>query len=192
MLDRRKIETSRQKVLDVLAKMEQNLPQETIPITTNEHLFQIGHLYSRIGEKEKFRSILNDLNNRENTSVEDKLKYGQAYIQELNDYETATGIFQELYNSYSEIENFVQTKGLKKAGLTQNSWDRWQRLYTEIISSLVLTYRSLEMWEPMAVVLEDWIARNPNDFNAQEMLKEIQNNITISDSGNVNTGSIFN
>jgi hypothetical protein len=186
------VETYRQKVLEVLAKMEQNLPQETIPITTNEHLFQVGHLYSRIGEKEKFRSILNDLNNRENTSVEDKLKYGQAYIQELNDYETATGIFQELYNSYSEIENFVQTEGLKKAGLTQNSWDRWQRLHTEIISSLVLTYRSLEMWEPMAGVLEDWIARNPNDFNAQEMLKEIQNNFTSSDSGTVNTGSIFN
>jgi len=186
------VETARQKVLEVLDKMELNLPQETIPITTSDHLFQVGNLYSRVGENEKFRSILEDLNSRENVSVGDKLKYGQAYIQELNDYDTAVVIFQQLYDEYNELENYVRTKGLKKAGLNQNSWQRWQTMHTEIISSLVLSYRTLERWELLAEILEDWVAKNPNDFNAQDMLKEVRNNITTSDSETENSESNFN
>ena len=184
------IETARQKVLSVLKKMDKNLPQETIPITTNDHAFQIGHLYSRIGEKDIFRSILEDLNNRKNILVEEKLKFGQAYIQELDDLETALAIFKGLYDNYLDIEDLVKTKGIKKAGLTQVSWDRWQRLYAEMVSSLVLTYRSLEMWKPMESLLNDWIARNPKDFNAQEMLDEVRRNIGTVDS--VGESSIFN
>jgi len=184
------IETARQKVLSVLKKMDKNLPQETIPITTNDHAFQIGHLYSRIGEKDIFRSILEDLNNRRNVTVEEKLKFGQAYIQELDETESALDIFSGLYNSYVDVENNVRAKGIRKAGLTQASWDKWQRMYGEIVSSLVLTYRSLEMWEPMESLLNDWITRNPKDFNAKEMLDEVRRNIGTVDS--VGESSIFN
>ncbi len=186
------VETARHKVLNVLEKMEQNLPQETIPVTTNDHYFQIGHLYSRIGEKEVFRTILEDLNNRKNVAVEERLKFGQAYIQELDDYDSALKIFEGLYESYLDVENLVQTKGIKKAGLTQASWDRWQRLYAEIVSSLVLTYRSLDSWESMESILEDWLARNPNDFNAKEMLNEVRKNIGTTSKDSVGRISIFN
>jgi len=186
----KEIETARQKVLSVLKKMDKNLPQETIPITTNDHAFQIGHLYSRIGEKNIFRSILEDLNNRKNVTVEEKLKFGQAYIQELDDAESALNIFRGLYNSYVDVENIARVKGIRKAGLTQASWDKWQRMYGEIVSSLVLTYRSLDMWEPMESLLNDWIARNPKDFNAQEMLDEVRRNIGTVDS--IGDSSIFN
>jgi len=186
------IETARQKVLKVLQKMDDNLPQNTIPITTTDHAFQIGHLYSRIGEKDVFKSILEDLNNRKNVSVEEKLKFGQAYIQELNDYNSALNIFKELYDSYLGVENIVRTKGIKKAGLTQQSWDKWQRLYGEIVSSLVLTYRSTESWKPMEEILNDWLVRNPNDFNAKEMLNEVQNNISSNGVDSISTSSIFN
>ena len=186
------IETSRQKVLGVLKKMDQNLPQKTIPITTNDHAFQIGHLYSRIGEKDVFRNILEDLNNRRNVSVEEKLKFGQAYIQELDDFNSALNIFKGLYDNYLGVENIVRTKGIKKAGLTQQSWDKWQRMYGEIVSSLVLTYRSTESWEPMESVLNDWLIRNPNDFNAKEMLNEVQNNISSNGIDSTGPSSIFN
>lgn len=186
------IETVRQKVLTVLQKMDKNIPQETIPITSNDHFFQIGHLYSRIGEKDVFRSILEDLNSRKNVSVEEKLKYGQAYIQELNDYDNAEDIFKGLYDSYIDVENLVRTKGIKKAGLTQSSWNKWQRLYSEIVSSLVLTYRSLESWVPMESVLNDWLVRNPNDINAKEMLEDVRKNIPSDSSDSINTESIFN
>ena len=185
------IETARQNVLRVLQKMDESLPQETIPITTNDQYFQIGHLYSRIGEKDIFRSILKDLNKRKNVSVEEKLKFGQAYIQELNDFNSAVDIFKGLYDSYLDVEILVRTKGIKKAGLTQSSWDRWQRLYGEIVSSLVLTYRSLESWEPMESILNDWLVRNPNDINAKQMLDEVRRNISSSSSAD-SIGSIFN
>ncbi len=186
------IETARQKILTVLQKMDENLPQETIPITSNDHDFQIGHLYSRIGEKDVFRSILEDLINRKNVTVEEKLKFGQAYIQELNDFDNAVDIFKGLYDSFIDVENLVRTKGIKKAGLTQSSWDKWQRLYSEIVSSLVLTYRSLESWESMESVLNDWLVRNPNDFNAKEMLEDIRKNIPSNSSDSIKKESIFN
>jgi len=187
----KEIEDARQKVIEVLDKMEQNLPQETIPITTNEHLFQIGHLYSRIGEKETFRNILEDLTTRENTSASDKLKYGQAYIQELDDYNAAVLIFKDLYDSYNNLENYIRTNGFKKAGLTQNSWDRWQMLHAEIVSSLVMSYRQLEMWAPLASVLEDWVKRNPNDTNAKQILEEARGNMVTTDSDTGNMGTLF-
>jgi hypothetical protein len=172
--------------------MDKNLPQETIPMISNDHYFQIGHLYSRIGEKDVFRSILEDLNKRKNVSVEEKLKFGHAYIQELNDINKAVDIFRGLYDSYIDIEDLVRAKGIKRAGLTQASWNRWQGLYSEIVSSLVLTYRSLESWEPMESVLNDWLVRNPNDVNAVEMLKDARKNIPSNSSDSINVESIFN
>ncbi|MEE8341672.1 MAG: hypothetical protein V3R52_06210, partial [Candidatus Neomarinimicrobiota bacterium] len=186
------IESARQKVLNVLQKMDKNLPQETIPITSNDHFFQIGNLYSRINEKDIFRTILDDLNSRSNISVEEKLKYGQSYIQELNDLDTSKDIFKGLYDSYIELEKIVRSKGIKKAGLTQSSWERWQILYPEIVSSLVLAYRSSESWELMESVLDDWLARNPNDTNAKEMLNEVRNNISPNRTDSLNGESIFN
>ena len=186
------LESARQKVLIVLAKMDKNLPTETIPITTSDHSFQVGHLYSRIGEKEKFRSILEDLTNRNTVSIEEKLKYGQAYIQELDDFEKSESIFKELYDNYLEIEKIVSTKGIKKAGLTQSSRDRFQRLYAEIVSSLVLTYQSQDKWEQMKPILNDWIGRNPGDTNAKEMLNEAQKNLGLGGIDSTITGSIFN
>ncbi len=184
------IEAARQNVLQVLDKMEKNLPQATIPITSTEHHFQIGHLYARIGEKDIFKSILEELSGRKNLMVEEKLKFGQAYIQEFDDYESALAIFQGLYEDFSEIENLVRTKGLRKAGITKAGWERWQRIYGDVVSSLVLTHRALELWTPMEQVLNDWLNRNPNDTNAQEMLKEVQDRIGVVDS--VSQGSIFN
>lgn len=185
------VETARQKVIDVLEKMEQNLPQETIPITTNEHLFQVGHLYSRIGEKDTFRNILKDLSTRENTSVSDKLKYGQAYIQELDDYSAALFIFDDLYNTYNNLENYIRTSGFKKAGLTKNSWDRWQMLHAEIVSSLVMTYRQLEKWAPLTTVLEDWVKKNPNDTNAKRILEETKSKLAVSESEGERAGTLL-
>ncbi len=42
------------------------------------------------------------------------------------------------------------------------------------------------------LVLEDWLARNPNDFNAKEMLIDVQKYIPSSIADSINTGSIFN
>lgn len=96
-----------------------------------------------------------------------------------------------MYDSYLDVENLVRAKGIKKAGLTKSSWDRWQRLYGEIVSSLVLTYRSLESWEPMESVLKDWLSRNPSDFNAKEMLENVRRNKGVTDNDSVGAVSIF-
>jgi len=39
--------------------MEKNLPEKTIAIDSKDLYYQIGHIYSEIGEKEIFREIKN-------------------------------------------------------------------------------------------------------------------------------------
>ena len=70
-----------------------------------------------------------------------------------------------------------------------NAWDRWQMMHAEIVSSLVMTYRQLEKWAPLASVLEDWVKKNPNDTNAKQILEETRGKVTVSESED--SGTLF-
>ena len=73
-----------------------------------------------------------------------------------------------------EIENSVGVYGIKKSGLNQKTWNEWQNNYGEIVSSLVLTYREMDLNREAESVLTTWLERNPSDINARKMLEEVQ------------------
>ena len=168
------VEALRLKVKQTLEQMEKNLPEKTIAIESKDLYYQIGQIYSEIGEKEIFREILDNLNERRSQSIQDKIRYGQVYIQDFKDFENAKIIFEELYNTYLEIENSVGVYGVKKSGLNQKTWNEWQNNYGEIVSSLVLTYQEMDLNREAESVLTTWLERNPSDINARKMLEEIQ------------------
>ena len=172
--DPEEVEALRLKVKQTLDQMEKNLPEKTIAIESKDLYYQIGQIYSEIGEKEIFREILDNLNERRSQSIQDKIRYGQVYIQDFKDFENAKIIFEELYNTYLEIENSVGVYGVKKSGLNQKTWNEWQNNYGEIVSSLVLTYQEMDLNREAESVLTTWLERNPSDINARKMLEEIQ------------------
>ena len=172
--DSGEVEALRLKVKQTLDQMEKNLPEKTIAIESKDLYYQIGQIYSEIGEKEIFREILDNLNERRSQSIQDKIRYGQVYIQDFKDFENAKIIFEELYNSYLEIENSVGIYGVKKSGLNQKTWNEWQNNYGEIVSSLVLTYQEMDLNREAESVLTIWLERNPSDINARKMLEEVQ------------------
>ena len=172
--DPEEVEALRLKVKQTLDKMEKNLPEKTIAIESKDLYYQIGQIYSEIGEKEIFREILDNLNERRSQSIQDKIRYGQVYIQDFKDFENAKIIFEELYNTYLEIENSVGVYGVKKSGLNQKTWNEWQNNYGEIVSSLVLTYQKMDLNREAESVLTTWLERNPSDTNARKMLEEVQ------------------
>jgi len=100
----------RLRVKETLDQMEKNLPERTIAIESKDLYFQIGQIYSEIGEKVRLRHILDNLESRRNLSVQDRIRYGQTYIQDLEDYENAKRIFKDLYDSYLEIETQMKPK----------------------------------------------------------------------------------
>ncbi len=172
--DPEKVEMLRLRVKETLDQMEKNLPERTIAIESKDLYFQIGQIYSEIGEKVRLRHILDNLESRRNLSVQDRIRYGQTYIQDLEDYEKAKRIFKDLYDSYLEIENAVKSSGLKRTGINQKTWNEWQKNYGDIVSTLVLTYQEMNMKSEAELVLTSWLERNPGDINAKKMLEDVQ------------------
>ena len=168
------VEMLRLRVKETLDQMEKNLPERTIAIESKDLYFQIGQIYSEIGEKVRLRHILDNLESRRNLSVQDRIRYGQTYIQDLEDYEKAKRIFKDLYDSYLEIENAVKSSGLKRTGINQKTWNEWQKNYGDIVSTLVLTYQEMNMKSEAELVLTSWLERNPGDINAKKMLEDVQ------------------
>ena len=168
------VEMLRLRVKETLDQMEKNLPERTIAIESKDLYFQIGQIYSEIGEKVRLRHILDNLESRRNLSVQDRIRYGQTYIQDLEDYEKAKKIFKDLYDSYLEIENAVKSSGLKRTGINQKTWNEWQKNYGDIVSTLVLTYQEMNMKSEAELVLTSWLERNPGDINAKKMLEDVQ------------------
>ena len=172
--DPEEVEMLRLRVKETLDQMEKNLPERTIAIESKDLYFQIGQIYSEIGEKVRLRHILDNLESRRNLSVQDRIRYGQTYIQDLEDYEKAKKIFKDLYDSYLEIENAVKSSGLKRTGINQKTWNEWQKNYGDIVSTLVLTYQEMNMKSEAELVLMSWLERNPGDINAKKMLEDVQ------------------
>ena len=167
-IDEREFEKN--KVLEILDQMASNLPEHTIPIPSVDLHYQIGQIYSQVGEKGKFRNILESLSRRDRLSLDDKIRFGQAYMQELKDFEKAIQIFENLNSHYLSTEESYRKN---PRSVASNTWKKWDGAYPEIISSLVLAYQGAGENAKAETVLNSWIARNPTDDTARKMLDGI-------------------
>jgi len=161
------------KSVAVLDQMRFNIPEETIPITSEDLHYQVARLYGDLDRKESMENIIEDLISMEGVSPSNKVEYANVYYRELDDPETAVSILSDLQNEYSKIENMVKIKGL--SSISSNSWKKWQKAFPDIVSSLVYIYKSTNQNNEAEGVLVDWISRFPNDSNAKKLLEEVRN-----------------
>ena len=153
------------KSVAVLDQMRFTIPEETIPITSEDLHYQVARLYGDLNRKESMENIIEDLIAMEGVSPSNKVEYANVYYRELDDPETAVSILSDLQNEYSKIENMVKIKGL--SSISSNSWKKWQKAFPDIVSSLVYIYKSTNQNNEAEGVLVDWISRFPNDSNAK-------------------------
>ena len=161
------------KSVAVLDQMRFNIPEETIPITSEDLHYQVARLYGDLDRKESMENIIEDLIAMEGVSPSNKVEYANVYYRELDDPETAVSILSDLQNEYSKIENMVKIKGL--SSISSNSWKEWQKAFPDIVSSLIYIYKSTNQNNEAEGVLVDWISRFPNDSNAKKLLEEVRN-----------------
>jgi len=161
------------KSVAVLDQMRFNIPEETIPITSEDLHYQVARLYGDLDRKESMENIIEDLISMDGVSPSNKVEYANVYYRELDDPETAVSILSDLQNEYSKIENMVKIKGL--SSISSNSWKKWQKAFPDIVSSLVYIYKSTNQNNEAEGVLVDWISRFPNDSNAKKLLEEVRN-----------------
>ena len=162
------------KVLLVLDEMNENIPENTIRMDSKELYYQMGRLYYGVGQEDKLRNVLDNLLQRDDLSIKDRLDYGQSYLVELDEPDIAKSIYETLYNSFNNTERIVQTRGLESAGLSSKSWRQWQNNYSNIVSHLVIAYQKLEMNTEAEAVLTGWLERNPSDRQAKKLLDELK------------------
>ena len=164
----------REKAVSVLDQMRFNIPESTIPITSEDLHYQVARLYGDLDRKDSMKSILDELTAMGGLSPSNKVEYANVYFRELEDTETAISILSDLQKEYMKMENMIKIKGFSNSSITTSSWNRWQKAFPDIISSLVYIYKSTDQYLEAETVLVDWIARFPNDSNAKNLLKEIQ------------------
>ena len=153
--------------------MRFNIPEETIPITSEDLHYQVARLYGDLDRKESMEDIIEDLIAMEGVSPSNKVEYANVYYRELDDPKTAVSILSDLQNEYFKIENLVKIKGL--SSISSNNWQKWQKAFPDIVSSLVYIYKSTNQNKEAEGVLVDWISRFPNDSNAKKLLEEVRN-----------------
>ncbi|HCI15879.1 MAG TPA: hypothetical protein DE027_03520 [Candidatus Marinimicrobia bacterium] len=168
MTDKDQSDIHRNKALEVLVKMQDNIPEKTIRYDSKDLYYQVGRLFGELGNKDELRRILGNLVIREDLNIRDRLDYGQVYISQLDSFEIGQSIFEDLYRDFKDIEN-----GDRRA--TQKEMDAWRQSFTQIVSSLVFTYKKLDMVPKAEVVLADWLDKNPNDPVAQKLMEDLKN-----------------
>ncbi|MDP7037151.1 MAG: hypothetical protein QF453_04385, partial [Candidatus Marinimicrobia bacterium] len=172
--DEEKLADLRTSIIATLNKMNQNIPSETIPIQSEELHQQIAMIYGDLGEKEQMKKIMEDLIKNKTGNPSKRVEYANSFYKELEDPETALNILEDMRSQFVQMEGMVKVRGFGKKSITKASWNRWQKAYPEVVSSLVYIYRKNDQLMDAELVLSDWVDRNPSDKNAQKILEEIR------------------
>jgi hypothetical protein len=162
------------KIISTLNRMSQNIPEQTIPIQSEDLHYQVARIYGDLGEKESMRKILDQLISRTDGRVLNRIEYANTIYKELDDFNEATSILEEMRIDYLGIESMLKTQGFNKKTLKQSQWKKWQEAYPEIVSSLVFMYRENNKNQDAELILTDWVSRNPSDNNAKKILDEVR------------------
>ncbi len=160
----------KQKALQVMTKMEDNIPEATIPFDSKDLYYQVGRIYGELGQRDKLKAVMDQLMTREDLTLRDKLEFGQVYVSNLDSFEIGKEIFEKLYFTYLDLERAVAAN----QKVDPRIWDEWQRYHSKIVSSLIFTYREMGLDDEAEVVLSEWLEKNPNDPVGQKLLDELK------------------
>jgi len=163
-----------EKVTSVLDQMRFNIPESTIPITSEDLHYQVARLYGDLNRKESMKNILDELLLLDGLGLENKIEYANVYYRELDNPDKSIDILNNMQNQFLQLENMVKLKGFSSDFISKRQWNKWQKIFPEIVSSLVYIYKSTNQTLEAEAVLVDWISRFPNDKNAVKLLEEIQ------------------
>jgi len=162
------------KIIQVLDKMEKNIPTNVIPIQSEDLHYQVARIYGDLQDTGAMRKILENLVSRINGRPLNRVEYANTFYKELGDTEKAINILEDMRGDYLRKESMVSVRGFSKETVKKGEWSRWQKAYPEIISSLVYIYRENNQLTDAEIILSEWVNRNPSDGNAKKILEEVR------------------
>ena len=164
----------REKTLVVLDQMRINIPESTIPMTAEDLYYQVARLYGDLDRVATMRNILDELISTPISRPGNRVEYANVYYKQLGDTSKALSMLESLQSEFVQLENMIKVKGFSRKTVSTNQWQRWQKAYPDIVSSLVYIYRISGRDLEAENVLNDWVERYPNDKNAKKLLDEVR------------------
>lgn len=168
------VQAARDKVVQVIAEMSENIPESVISMESKELHYQMARILGEVGEKDQLRSILDQLINRDNLTTEDRIEYGRAYMSVLKDFDKSLEIFSGLYDNFKMVQTTAKVRGFRKGELTESMWKKWQSYYPTIVYALAQSYEYLNQFTEAESLLETWMDEYPNDASAKSMLERVR------------------
>ena len=167
LIDGEIAETHRKKGLEVLNRMQDNIPEKTIRYDSKELHYQLARLYGELGNKNELERVMGLLIERKDLSIQDKVEYGQVYLAQLDSLEKGRIIFEGLYNEFKSVESGARLT-------SQREIDQWRNYFVQIVSSLIFAYKNLEMYDQAESVVNEWLSKNPDDPVAKKLLNDLK------------------
>ncbi len=149
----------KEKVTEVLDKMEEVMPSSVIPIKNEIIDMQMGRLYADCGRPEELRKRLDMYSANENINHERLFEYGVLYKSVLNDNQKAINV----------IKKVIDIK----------------RDFNKAYSFLLFIYEQEKLYEDELELLERWLTVNPNDSSARKKTEDLRVLIAKSDSAKI-------
>ena len=81
--DIKMIKELKNKITQVLDRMEKNIPSHTIPIQSEDLHYQVARIYGDLEEKESMRNILDDLVNRPSGRPLNRVEYANTFFNQI-------------------------------------------------------------------------------------------------------------
>ena len=162
------------KIIRTLHKMGEKIPENTIPIISEDLHYQVARIYGDLGEVESMKQIMQTLLDREGGKPLNRIDYANTFYRELNDGDRAIEILEKMRTDFLQMEAMVKVQGFSRKTMNRRKWNRWEKAYPEIISSLVYIYRETNKLDEAEIILSDWVNRNPTDDNAKKILDEVR------------------
>ena len=131
--------------LDTLAA---TISEEVIPVSNMALYMQITQLYAEVGDTTELRRRLDHFPPRFNLLPRDQLRLGSMYGRNLNDWAAADRIMAQAYAT--------------------------NPLDGEVVGSLVQIYRASGQGDKAIPFLTEWLAANPDDKNARQILESLE------------------
>ena len=136
--------------------------------------YQVARIYGDLGETESMKQIMQTLLDREGGKPLNRVDYANTFYRELNDGDRAIEILEKMRTDFLQMEAMVKVQGFSRKTMNRGKWNRWEKAYPEIISSLVYIYRETNKLDEAEIILSDWVNRNPTDDNAKKILDEVR------------------
>jgi len=139
-----------ERVKKFLDALDASIPESVIPVTNKDLYMQMSDIYGAAGDTTEMVRRLAEFPQRFALSLSDSLGLGRLYLERLHDRATADAYLQPLYANHPFDGG--------------------------VVGALVNIYRNHDNPKALAI-LEDWLARNPNDRLAVQLRDSLRQKV---------------